>query len=750
MSKKIYIITNSHMDPIWLWRLREGRSTWVNTCRTAVKMLQKYSFLTFTRSSSACYRWIEETDPELFRAIAKLVEAGRWEPVGGWIEQSDTIITPAESLLRQAEHGKAYFRERFGKDIKVAYSVDSFGQNAGMPKILRATGFDYYAWMRPMEHEKTMPDQFRWAADDGSGSIVSFRVKQSYCTPPVVNSAEEMREFFRHVADRGAEHQSFFFGVGDHGGGIYEQHLQWLLEALRDYDAEFTTLESYFQVLAQQELPLLSGEHVHHAPGCYSAVNEIKRTVADTEKLLFKAEKIVLENRFDDTRAAVAELQQSWETFLFSYFHDIYPGTCSHASYANEIRDITGTAARSARDILERSLCRLGNELPTDFLTEGGVLIWNPLPYPAAGRVRFDTFADPNGHGRNFNCLIDRDGHEIPLQWLRAAASYGPCGAPWGNAVAALPLPASGTAVYAYGYTEQPQPALGCERQRELLKQLRFDILDDPNDTWAHGAKRLGKTAGHAVLYEVEELADGPVVSQLRAHYSWKNSSFQLDLLAYCGIDAVEAHWHGNWNEPEQTLKLCRTLPEAGDAILSGQAGCVLARTPDDCEQPFIDWVGVRCGTHCSGYFSHGMHSYDSFGANDLRLTICRPVIYLEFEAFPPHGDEGYADLGWGERSFWLFDAPAEAVPRLAQCCLWGPEHWEITAAGDGSRLQRDIWEVSPETVIATAQKRNPDGSVAFHLWNSAAAPCRAEIRRNGETVWHETMPGGAIVMPQL
>ena len=93
MKKKICVVTNSHMDPIWLWRLREGRSTWVNTCRTVVRMMEKYPFLTFTRSSSVCYEWIEQCDPALFRKIVKLIDAGRWELVGGWVEQSDTIIT---------------------------------------------------------------------------------------------------------------------------------------------------------------------------------------------------------------------------------------------------------------------------------------------------------------------------------------------------------------------------------------------------------------------------------------------------------------------------------------------------------------------------------------------------------------------------------------------------------------------------------------------------------------------------------
>ena len=53
-AKKLYVIANSHMDPIWLWRLREGRSTWLNTCRSVVRMLKKYPFLKFCRSSSSC------------------------------------------------------------------------------------------------------------------------------------------------------------------------------------------------------------------------------------------------------------------------------------------------------------------------------------------------------------------------------------------------------------------------------------------------------------------------------------------------------------------------------------------------------------------------------------------------------------------------------------------------------------------------------------------------------------------------
>ena len=182
-AKKLYVIANSHMDPIWLWRLREGRSTWLNTCRSVVRMLKKYPFLKFCRSSSSCYEWLEACDPALFAEIRELVDAGRWEPVGGWIEQSDTIITPGEVLFRQAEFGKRYFREKFGKEVRIGYSVDAFGQNAGLPKILKTTGFDRYVFMRPMAEEKTMPYLFRWRGDDGS-EVLTLRIRLAYCTLP--------------------------------------------------------------------------------------------------------------------------------------------------------------------------------------------------------------------------------------------------------------------------------------------------------------------------------------------------------------------------------------------------------------------------------------------------------------------------------------------------------------------------------------------------------------------------------------
>lgn len=742
-AKKLYVIANSHMDPIWLWRLREGRSTWLNTCRSVVRMLKKYPFLKFCRSSSSCYEWIEACDPALFDEIRELVDAGRWELVGGWVEQSDTIITPGEVLFRQAEFGKRYFREKFGREVRIGYSVDSFGQNAGLPKILKATGFDRYVFMRPMAQEKTMPYLFRWRGDDGS-EVVTLRIRQAYCTMPGWKEKQELFDWIDGLTAEGDEHQTLFFGVGDHGGGIYEKQLHWLLEAAETRPIEFSTLEHYFDVIETTGLPVYEGELTHHSPGCYSAVSSVKRQFAAVERTLFNAEKILLESPGPDAEADAKQLDDAWNQFLFNYFHDVYPGTCVRKAYENEVRDLAGYAQWTASSILEKRLARLASQAKSSFLTEGGVLLWNPLPVPVRAVFGFDTFADPNCNGRKFNLLRDGNGVSIPLQWLRAATPYGPNNA-WGRATAVVDLPPSGIRIFAYSYGENAPSAVGFERQKAAFDRISFPIVADIGDTWGHDLARLGETAGEAELLGFEEIDNGPAVSCLRARYRWKESEFRLDLFACAGIPELFARWSADWREKDDTVKFCWRTGIGNGQLFSGQAAATLARTPDACEQPFIDFVAALDDTgKTSGLLADTLHGYDSFGSGELRLTLLRPVCYAEHRPHPPHGDEGYADIGEVEQEFWITDGrPAAELPVTARERLRGAEHLEITAA-DGTGSQRTVWSVEPPEVITLCQNRRE-----FRLWNSAAVSKRFRLCRDGgEFASGQLAPGEVRALP--
>lgn len=142
-AKRIHVIVNTHIDPVWIWSRRSGRNAWLNSITTNIAMMQEYPDLKFVCSASALYRWIEECDSRLFRDIREFVKEGRWDIVGGWEVQSDSILARNEPLLRQGSIAKEYFQDKFGPDVKIVYLVDSFGHPAGLPQILRSLGFTY-------------------------------------------------------------------------------------------------------------------------------------------------------------------------------------------------------------------------------------------------------------------------------------------------------------------------------------------------------------------------------------------------------------------------------------------------------------------------------------------------------------------------------------------------------------------------------------------------------------------------------
>lgn len=152
--KKFHLIGNAHIDPVWLWNWQSGYSEVLATFRSALDRMNEYPDFKFTSACSVYYKWIEESDPETFLEIKRRVDEGRWEIVGGWAIQPDCNIPSGESFARHALLSKRYFMEKFGVDIKTGYNVDSFGHNASLPKILKASGIDNYIFMRPSEKEK--------------------------------------------------------------------------------------------------------------------------------------------------------------------------------------------------------------------------------------------------------------------------------------------------------------------------------------------------------------------------------------------------------------------------------------------------------------------------------------------------------------------------------------------------------------------------------------------------------------------
>ena len=134
--KKIHLVCNAHLDPVWLWRKSEGMAEAVATFRIAADFCERYEKFIFTHNESLIYEWIYEYEPELFKRIKRLVAIGKWRIIGGWYLQPDVIMPSGESIIRQIKAGNEFFEKHFGVKFKTAVNFDSFGHSKGLVQIL--------------------------------------------------------------------------------------------------------------------------------------------------------------------------------------------------------------------------------------------------------------------------------------------------------------------------------------------------------------------------------------------------------------------------------------------------------------------------------------------------------------------------------------------------------------------------------------------------------------------------------------
>ena len=174
--KKLHLICNSHLDPVWMWDWEEGAGTALSTFWQAARFCEEYDYV-FCHNEVTVYKYVEEYAPELFKEIQQLVKEGKWHIMGGWFLQPDCNIPSGESFMRHTLICQRYFKEKFGVTATPGYNVDSFGHNAGIPKILRAGGMENYVFMRPSKEEQGRNERlFWWESDDGS-RVTAFRIR---------------------------------------------------------------------------------------------------------------------------------------------------------------------------------------------------------------------------------------------------------------------------------------------------------------------------------------------------------------------------------------------------------------------------------------------------------------------------------------------------------------------------------------------------------------------------------------------
>ena len=738
MGKKLHMVGNAHIDPVWLWTWQEGYQEIKATFRSALDRLAESADVLFTASSACFYSWVEESDPEMFAEIRARVAEGRWCLAGGWWIEPDCNLPSGESFARQALYGQRYLLRAFGRAARVGYNPDAFGHAATLPQILKKSGIEAYCFLRPQRHEKELPAHlFQWEGADGT-RVTSFRILFEYLAP-----GDDLEPHVRRCAgelEQAPHDLMCFYGVGNHGGGPTVKNL----EQIRRLDGAgglprlvFSTPDRYFaEVAAERDLPVVRGELQHHARGCYAVHSAIKRDNRRAEHALVAAERLGEAARALVGAAPTEDIARGWKGVLFNQFHDLLGGTSLEAAY-DEARNLHGEAlaiaARAQNHAIQAISWRIGIDAAPG---SKPIAVFNPHAWPARVPVEVEMGGLHDGH-----MLIDDQRRPVAMQAVRSSAAAAgrtriaftaelpPLG--WrvyrivnGEATAVTALVrASHRRLENRALRVEIDEATGCPRSivekqsgRELLAGPgRAVVYHDPSDTWSHGVTSYDREAGAFAPVRARVVESGPVLATVRIESAYRDSLLVQELTLHAELDQLWVRVHVDWREPRQLLKLRFPTSIAGGVATFEAPYGFVERAADGAEQPGQSWIDLSTAEAGLALLNDGKYGFDVSGG-DIGMTVLRSPIYAHHDPLVPEADATYRHIDTGPHDFSYALVPhastwreAQVPQRAAQLNLPAVPLIESLHPGPlplvGSALS-----VDPSSVVLTVLKRAEDG----------------------------------------
>ena len=428
-AMKASLVGHAHIDTGWLWPVRETIRKCARTFANQLDMMEKYPGYVFGASQPQHYAFVKEHYPELYEKIRRRVAEGRWELQGGMWVEADCNLISGESMVRQFLHGKNFYMDEFGFDVKNLWIPDVFGYSAALPQIIRKSGCDFFLTQKISwnQFNRFPHNTFFWEGIDGSEVLTHFPPEDTYNAFVLPTELCAAQNRFKE-SDQLDEFISLF-GIGDGGGGPKEEHLEraLLLENMEGMPkVKFGRADKFFERLAasdavkNRKLCRWVGElYLEMHRGTLTTQARTKRNNRKLEQLLTATEFICSMAPVSEYPAA--ELDKAWKTLLINQFHDIIPGSSIGKVYAvtekqhAELFEVCGRLIARAAELItvpESDALTLVNTLSTPYT--------NPVELP-------EDWADCE--------ITDLAGNAVEVQGRRAAGM----------------IPASGAAVWKRG-----------------------------------------------------------------------------------------------------------------------------------------------------------------------------------------------------------------------------------------------------------------------------------------------------------
>ena len=405
---KSICIGHTHIDIAWLWTVNQTREKAQRSFATVIELMKRYPEYKFMSSQAVLYKMVKEEAPELYEEIKAMIKAGRWEVEGAMWVEADCNLSSGESLVRQVQYGKNFFRDEFGIESKILWLPDVFGYAAALPQILRKSEVDWFVTSKiGWNDTNTMPyDTFKWCGLDGTEIDTHFLTAQdekkgrvperfsSYC--PDTNLCVIDGAWNRYQQKSLSNEAIVTFGYGDGGGGPTDDMLEKLRRADKGVpglaQAKIDTASSFFKNLKKninkkpELLPSWRGElYLEFHRGTYTGIAKNKRNNRQCEFLILDTEALcVMMDKLRVAKFPKKELHQAWEALLTNQFHDIIPGSSIPEVYEQTDRDYAE---------LKKLFAKYRNQAfnyVANNVNKAGYVVFNPHSFKNSSVVRID------------------------------------------------------------------------------------------------------------------------------------------------------------------------------------------------------------------------------------------------------------------------------------------------------------------------------------------------------------------------
>lgn len=753
---KLYMIGNTHFDPVWLWTWDEGLASIRSTFRAALDRMDEDENFVYSFACPPVFEQLERIDPALMARIRQRVAQGHWALDEGLWVQPDCFSGTLESTVRQGLFGQRYLKEKFGKLSDTVFNIDSFGHPLMLAQVFAKLRMPYGVISRPDEQDMDIGDTlFRWRAPDGSELLIA---RANIAGPIYPVDTDKMIADALPTLEQTNHDVLLVYGVTNHGGAPTKAALAAINKYARETGGRvvFSDTSTFFSRQNKEALPVWDKEIPIRFFGVFVNRPDVKQSARRTEITLMNAERAahlctLLTAQPDQTQA----LASGWKTLLYNQFHDILGGATITVAEGDALDQLGGARSLAAENLhlsLQRIAADINLSNPDCPDAAWTLIVWNLNGEAFSGWVEAEVqWAWEFDWYQGAISLTDENGRDIPCQLIQPRTIIPGFRSRF---VFKTEVPAMGWRTLRVRQKEcafDGLPATVNERTldngrvrlsvseegdlrledlasgKTILKRTARPVaVRDESDVWAFNFTGYGEEQPMA-LEDVRVIERGPLRSALRLRWT-RNRSFVEQTIFLCADDAaLESRVRVNWNEQHETLKLC--FDGEATRLTSATPGLGIERAFDGRELPCGGWFDLTdsqgAGVRVLGDAFFG---FDAPSEGRVRATVLRSPIVGDLHISDlPEDEYEYMSQGLFEGRWRLeLHAPQEAAAawRAYDAFINPPLTTDEAAHPGALPMTACALEIEgSDNVLVTALKRAEDasGEAVLRLQNFAA-----------------------------